>query len=146
MFNVRYTYSADEVSAEQLAGLRTEWVNPPSPATTLAGLSAMNAAVLALDEAGQVVGFACGLTDGVLMLYVWDVEVLSAWRGQGLERELLSRLVERFGQVYQVNAHPSAELRPLFEGLGFAAYRPEQALAMTRMRMDWQDGGPNRRD
>jgi len=91
---------------------------------------------------GQIVGYACGMTDGILFLYVWDVEVRPEYAAQGVEKEMLRRLIEAVGDIYQINAHPDDRLRPIFEQLGFVAYRSYQATAMTRMRMDLQDGGP----
>lgn len=138
MDSVRYQCGVDGVSADQVDGLRREWVSPPSPALTLASLRAMGAVVLALDEHDKVVGFVCGMTDGLLVLYVWDVEVTAPDPEGRIERELLRRLIERYGQLYQVNAHPSIEREELFASLGFRRYRPEQAAAMTKMHMPWQ--------
>ena len=115
-------------------------MNSPTPALTLASLRGMNAVVVAQDPAGQVLGFAAGLTDGVMVLYVWDLCVRKD-APEDLKGRLLGRLLERFGQVYQVNAHPSREDRPLFEQAGFVPYAPQHACAMTIMRMDLQDGG-----
>jgi hypothetical protein len=130
----------DGVSADQLDGLRRAWVNPPSPAVTLASLRAMGAAVLALDERDKVVGFVCGMTDGLFVLYVWDLEVAVPDPEGRIARELLRRLLGRYGRLYQVNAHPSGDREELFASLGFERYPPQQAVAMTKMHMPWQGG------
>jgi ribosomal protein S18 acetylase RimI-like enzyme len=141
MKTIHYTHSLDGMRPGQLAGLHEGWPRPPSPETHLESLRAMNAVVLAIDPAAdQVVGFICGMTDGVLVLYVWDLEVRRGYQGRGIEEELLRRLLEKHGRLYQVNAHPSAERVALFAKAGFVPYRPDQAVAMTRMRMDQQDG------
>ena len=143
MSDIRYTTSLEGVRAEQLEGLHVGWPKPPSPATFLKSLRNMNAVVLAIDaEAGRVIGFVCGMTDETLILYVWDSEVLAAYRGAGIEQELLRRLLEAYGDIYQVNAHPQKDSRGLFAELGFTAYHADDALAMTKMNYDWQDGGP----
>ena len=88
MSDIQYTTSLQGVRAEQLEGLHVGWPKPPSAATTLKSLSNMNAVVLAIDpETDQVIGFICGMTDETLILYVWDLEVLEVWRGQGGEAE-----------------------------------------------------------
>ena len=139
MSNITYTYSLDGITADQVAGLRAEWVTPPSPEVNLRSLRNMNAVVLAVDEdAGQVVGFVCGMTDDMLILYVWDEEVLPAHRGTGIRGEIYRRFLDRYGEIYQINANPSADRRALFEQLGFVPYHPDDAVAMTRMRMDLQ--------
>lgn len=141
MDGIRYTDSLDGLRSEQLAGLHEGWPNPPSARTHLRSLRAMNAVVLAIEPEGdRVVGFVCGMTDGVLVLYVWDLEVRRAYQGQGIEEELLHRFLEKHGRLYQVNAHPSADRAALFEKAGFVRYRPHQAVAMTKMCLARQDG------
>ena len=140
MSRVMFIDSTDGIQADQLRGLPAGWPNPPSPETNLKSLQGRDAVVLAVEETGQVAGYVCGLSDDVLILYVWTVEVLPEYRGE-LEKELLLRLLDRYGGIYQVNAHPDDSHRSVFEELGLVAYRPEQAVAMTRMDMTAQDGG-----
>ncbi len=137
-----YTESAAGITEAQFKNLPCGWPKSPSAKTVLKSLKAMNARILAIDAStGQVAGYACGMTDGVLILYVWDVEVPPEYAGQGVELELLRRLIEVVGDIYQINANPDDRLRPIFQQLGFVAYRSDQATAMTKMRMDLQDGG-----
>ena len=144
MNKVRYTYSLEGISPSQLTRLPVGWPKPPSPQTLLKSLQNMNAVVLAIDEeTNAVVGYACGMTDHVLILYIWGTELLPEYRGQGIRKQMLLRLLDRYGEIYQINIHPGQPDRRLFEELGFKAYAPEQAVAMTRMRYEWQDGGPN---
>jgi len=140
---LEYTDSLDNISAAQFHGLPHDWPRPPGGRTVLKSLRAMNARMLAVDRStGRVAGYVCGMTDGVLILYVWDVQVRPDYAGRGVEREMLRRLIEAVGDIYQINANPDDRLRPVFEELGFAAYRGGEATAMTKMRMDLQDGGP----
>ncbi len=88
-------------------------------------------------------GFVCGLTDGTLVLYIWDMEVLPTYRGQGIDEELVRRLVAAH-ELYQINTITLPERRDLFARLGFREYEPARhGPSMTLMRMAWQDGGPN---
>lgn len=143
MPTIRYLDSVQSVRPEQLEELRADWPRPPSAATALESLRNMNAVILALDEeADRIAGFVCGMTDHTLILYIWDVEVLPRYRGQHLEREMLRRLLDTH-EMYQVNTICIPEHRATFEQLGFRTYDPERhGAAMTKMRMDWQDGGP----
>ena len=140
MSQITYTHSTDGIEADQLKGLPVGWPNPPSSETVLKSLQRMDAVVLAVEESGRVAGFVAGLSDEVLILYVWTIEVRSEYQGT-LERELLQRLLDRYSDIYQVNAHPDEGYRGLFEELGLVRYRPEQAIAMTRMDMALQNGG-----
>ncbi len=144
MHSIRYRDTAESLRPEQLHGFRTEWLRPPSPETTLRSLQRMNAVVVALDEeADRAVGFACGFTDQTLLLYIWDVEVLPKYRGQGIDEELVRQLVAAH-ELYQINTITQPERRGLFERLGFREYdSARHGPAMTLMRMAWQDGGPN---
>jgi hypothetical protein len=135
-----YLHSVEDFQPHQLDGLPVGWPNPPRPETLLKSLRGMDAVVVAVDESGQVAGYVCGLSDEVLILYVWDLEVRPEHAGQ-LETELLRRLLDRYADIYQVNAHPAADRQPLFEALGLTPYRPQQAVAMTRMDLARQDGG-----
>jgi GNAT superfamily N-acetyltransferase len=141
MSQIRYADSVGGLSARQLRLVRREWVNPPSPSLTLASLRAMGAVIVALNDADDVVGFVCGMTDGLLVLYVWDLEVVSDYREQGIGDALLERLLQRYGQLYQVNAHPDARQLPLFERHGFVRYQVSEATAVSKMQMQWQNGG-----
>jgi ribosomal protein S18 acetylase RimI-like enzyme len=139
---IHYTTSLDGIQPQQLEGLHGAWPNPPSPETFLQSLRAMNAVVLALDShTGQIVGFICGMTDRMLVLYIWDHEVLPEYQGRGIEDELIRRMLAEYGDLYQVNTITMPDARPLFERHGFAAYDPQSnGVALTRMRMEKQAG------
>lgn len=139
---ISYHHGTDGIAAHRLRLLRSDWRLRPAPETTLASLRAMRAVVLAVDGTtpdGDVVGFVCALGDGVLVLYVWDLEVLPAYRGLRVEDELLRRLLAQHGGIYQVNAHPALPQRGIFAAQSFVPYGAEQAQAMTRMRFDQQE-------
>lgn len=54
-------------------------------------------AVVALDEAGEVVGVAQMLTDGEVVAYLGVLVVAERVRGQGLGRELMLEAARRTG-------------------------------------------------
>lgn len=58
--------------------------------------------VLAEDDAwdGRVVGLVTAITDGVLATYLRLLEVLPEYRGRGIGRELVTRLVARLSELY----------------------------------------------
>ena len=140
MSHIRYTDSLTGITPEHLQGLHVGWPNPPTPATHLKSLSNMNARTFAIDEnTGQVIGFVCGMTDSTLILYIWDIEVLPDYQGQGIEDQLLARLLEGYTDIYQINVVTLPERAQLFMAAGFATHL--QCVGMTRMHMSMQDGG-----
>jgi len=80
----------------------------------------MNAGLLARDEeTDDVVGFVCGMTDQVLILYIWDLEVMPDYKEQGVEDELLAHLLDRYSDLYQINANPDSAIQAYFKSAEF---------------------------
>lgn len=143
MMKIRYTQSLEEITPEMLAGLHVGWPNPPSPATHLASLAGCNARMLAVDdEARTVAGFLAAMTDGVMVLYLWDLEVRPHYQGQGIGTRLVERLLEQVGPIYQVQLVTDRRTRPFYEKLGFVT-SPEQLVGMARIDRTLQHGGDN---
>ena len=116
------TYSSDArgITPLELCGFFSGWPNPPSPEMHLRLLERSEHIALALDdETGKVVGFATAITDGVLAAYVPFLEVLPAYQGRGIARELVRRLLEALGEYYMVDLVCDPELQPFYESLGF---------------------------
>ena len=88
---VEYVETSDGITADRLAGGFFEgWPSPPDPERHLAHLRGAEAVVLAVDPAsGDVVGFITAVGDGGLVAFIPLLEVLPAWRGQGIGRELV---------------------------------------------------------
>lgn len=116
---IRYLDSADSITPKQLQGFFVGWPNPPSPATHLRLLRQSAAMVLAVDDAtAAVVGFINAISDGVLCAYIPLVEVLPAWQGQGIGRQLIERMLARLAALYAIDLLCDAELQPFYAGLG----------------------------
>lgn len=86
-------------------------------------LDASSVHVLARDQSGQPIGTARLTPDG----HIGRMAVLRPWRGRGVGRALLERLIERAGS----DGHPALELHAqthaigFYERFGFAAFGPE---------------------
>jgi GNAT superfamily N-acetyltransferase len=116
---IRYLDNADSITPKQLQGFFVGWPNPPSPATHLRLLRQSAAIVLAVDEAtAAVVGFINAVSDGVLCAYIPLVEVLPAWQGQGIGRQLIERMLARLATLYAIDLLCDAELQPFYARLG----------------------------
>jgi GNAT superfamily N-acetyltransferase len=98
------------------------WPSPASAETHLAHLRGAEVAIVAVDaDSGDVVGFATAIGDGVLTAFVPLLEVLPAWRGRGIGRELMRRVLARLADRYAVDLVCDPELVPFYEALGGTA-------------------------
>jgi ribosomal protein S18 acetylase RimI-like enzyme len=133
---MRFVYSADNISADQLHGFFVGWPNPPSPETHLAILRRSDAVVLAIDEeTGNVIGFINALSDGVLNAFIPLLEVLPAYQGRGIGSELVWRMLAQLGGLYAVDLLCDAEVQPFYARLGMTA-----GQGMMLRRYDRQSG------
>lgn len=140
MMNIRYTQSLDSITPRMLNGLHAGWPNPPSPEAHLASLAGCNARMLAVDdEADTVAGFLTGLTDGILILYLWDLEVRWAYRGKGIGTSLVEKLMEAVGPIYQVQLLTDRKTQPFYERLGLVT-DDDLLVGMARIDRSLQNG------
>jgi ribosomal protein S18 acetylase RimI-like enzyme len=125
---------ANALGPGQLSGFFEGWPAPPSPARHRDLLAGSAAVEVCLDpgvrtDAPPVVGFLTALTDGVLHLHLPLLEVLPAYRGRGIARRLVERMLARFPQLYAVDLVCDPELVPFYERLGL---RRLDAMALRR--------------
>ncbi len=119
---IRYAHSVEEITTEHIQGFFVGWPHPPSPETHLRLLTNSDEIVLAIDDCtGDVVGFITALTDHVLTAYISFLEVLPAYRHQGIGHELVERMLARLRHLYAVDLLCDAELQTFYESLGMQA-------------------------
>ena len=117
---ITYADDAAGIDAHQLAGFFEGWPSAPSRETHLRLLEGSDEIVLAIDAAsGAVVGFVTAITDGVLSAYIPLLEVLPAYRGRGIARELVTRLREALRGYYMIDLVCDEALTAFYESLGF---------------------------
>ena len=127
---IRYRYSTEGVTPDQLRGFFHGWPAPPTPETHLRILQNSDEVVLALDEdANRVVGFVYALTDHVLAAYIPLLEVIPDYQGQGIGAELMRRILERLEACYMVDLLCDADLRPFYARFGM---KPVPGMALRR--------------
>ncbi len=125
-----YTSSCAGVAPDNLHGFFEGWRSPFSPEQHLRLLQNSDEVVLAVDEkSGNVVGFITAITDHVLSAYIPLLEVLPEYRGQGIGRELVRRILERLSKMRMVDLVCDPELQPFYEALGM---RPYDAMIIRR--------------
>lgn len=133
---IRYAHSLTGIGPEHLQDFFQGWPNPPSPETHLKVLAQSDKVILAIDgESGMVVGFITALTDGVLCAYMPLLEVLPAYRKQGIGKELVRRLLARLDHFYMIDLLCDPELQSFYAQLGM-----EPATGMRIRTYDRQSG------
>lgn len=117
---VAYRADLDGLTADRLRGGFFEgWPNPPTPEGHLAHLRGCESIGLALDEAtGDVVGFISVLGDGGTVAFISLLEVLPAWRGQGIGSELVRRVLARYRDHYAIDLVCDEDVVAFYERLG----------------------------
>src|SRR5699024_10637605 len=113
---VIYTTSLDSISADMLNGFFVDWPDPPDPTTHLKLLKNSSNVVLALDdEANRVIGFITAISDGVLSAYIPFLEVLPEYKGRGVGKELVRRMLKELENMYMVDLCCDDDLVPFYE-------------------------------
>lgn len=123
---IRYVETLEGTDARRLQGFFEGWPNPPTPATHRRLLASSDAFVLAIDEeSGDVVGFVTAVTDGILSAYIPFLEVLPAYRRQGIGSELMRRVLRSLGELYMVDTVCDPHLQRFYSVFGM---RPARAM------------------
>ncbi len=127
---IDYTESLDGIKSRLLEGFFVGWPHPPSPQAHLRLLSGSDHFVLAIDiESGQVVGFVTALTDGVLSGFIPLLEVLPSFQGQGIGQGLMTRMLDRLGDLPNVDLLCDPDVMPFYERFGM---KPIGGMALRR--------------
>ena len=118
-----YTHSLNQITPDQLHGFFVGWPNPPSPQTHLRILQNSSEILLAIDdETGNVVGFITAISDNVLAAFIPNLEVLPAYKGQGIGTELVQRMLAKLENLYAVDLICDEDVQPFYERLGMQRY------------------------
>ena len=116
---INFSDSLSNISSENLNGFFVGWPNPPSPRTHLRILNNSTVVILAQESTtGQVVGFINAISDGILSAYIPLLEVIPAYQGRGIGKELLRRMLEKLQNLYMVDILCDAEMQSFYTAAG----------------------------
>jgi len=115
---IRYTNDVGEVFRAQLTGFFAGWPQHPSPGMHREILRRSHAVWLAFDG-DRCVGFINALSDGVLCAHIPLLEVVPEYRGLGIGRELLRRMVGCLDGLYAIDIACDDSVVPFYERCGF---------------------------
>jgi GNAT superfamily N-acetyltransferase len=135
---IDYRTGLEGIECDQLEGFFDGWPAAPSADALLKILRGSAFAVLACDR-DHVVGFVSALSDGLLAVYIPLLEVRTSYRGRGIGRELVGRVLSEFSDAYMVDALCDPEVAPFYERLGMTrlagmAHRNWQAPILRATR------------
>lgn len=134
---IEYTDSLENITPEKLGGFFVGWPKPPSPETHLKILQGSMEIVLAVDEeTGNVVGFINAIGDGVLSAYIPLLEVLPEYKGRGIGKELVKRMMDKLDEFYSIDLTCDEDMVSFYEKQGFTKW-----FCMMKRNYDRQSGG-----
>ena len=134
---ITYREDLDQLEAADLSEEFFQyWPNSPSPATHLKILKGSDAVILAVDgKSGEVVGFITAITDGILSAYIPLLEVIPEYRGRGIGKELVRRMLDHFQDLNIVDLMCDPEIQPFYASLGM-----QPSVGMVMRRHEYQSG------
>lgn len=116
---IAYTDEVESVSAEQLSGFFAGWPNHADPEAHLEILRGSHAIWLAFDG-NRCVGFVNALSDGVFYAYIPLLEVLPDYRGKGIGKELVTRMLESLSDMYAIDIVCDESVASFYDKLGLS--------------------------
>jgi ribosomal protein S18 acetylase RimI-like enzyme len=118
--HIRYSTSPADITPQMLHGFFEGWRHPLTPDQHLRLLQQSTHCILAIDQdTGQVVGFINALTDGILSAFIPLLEVLPAYRHQGIGTQLLQRLLATLAHYPNIDLTCDPDLQPFYQRHGF---------------------------
>lgn len=132
---IRYTDSLEGITADHLrGGFFDGWTHPLPPETHLRTLHGCDGVVLAIDETtGQVIGYITLLTDGVLSAFIPNIEVLPAYKGQGIGSALFQRMLDKLTRIPNIDLMCDENVKPFYARFGMV---PLGGMAFRRIDID----------
>lgn len=134
---IEYRTTVAGITDEDVQGFFVGWPNPPSAQTLLYILHNAYKVVITVDCASsKVVGFTYAISDGILAAYIPLLEVLPAYQGKGIGKELMRRLTESLGELYMIDVVCDEDVAPFYLSLDF-----HRASGMMKRNYNRQQGG-----
>jgi len=116
--NVTYTDNIESLTADQLGGFFVDWPTRPDEEAHIRILAGSCKVWLAMDGL-QCVGRINAISDGVFYAYIPLLEVLPAYQGKGIGRELVERMLKSLSNMYAIDLQCDESLESYYHQLGF---------------------------
>ena len=116
---IKYLYSLDRITAEQLEGFFVGWADPLTPEEHLQALKNSEYLVLAYDtEKEKVVGFINALSDEVNFAFIPMLEVLPEYQNRGIGKSLVEKMLDSLEHLNCIDLTCDKELQGFYEQFG----------------------------
>ncbi len=119
---VRFSSDPGIVDSLKYEGFFDGWVPRPDSQTVPRLVKNSSHFVVAHDGGHRCIGYITGLTDAVLFSYISSLEVLPEFKGQGIGRALVEKLLELMPPVYAVDLVCDTDVQPFYEKCGFTPW------------------------
>lgn len=129
-------FSEDAAHLQLAPGFFEGWPHPPSSHQHRAILENSYLAWLAVDG-GLIIGFITAISDGIFSACLPLLEVLPAYRSQGIGSELVRRMLRSLDHLYMIDLSCDPELQGFYQQHGFFP-----VLAMIQRNVHHLDGVP----
>lgn len=131
-----YKTNLENITHEMLAGFFVEWPNPPSTETHLKLLNNSSKIVVVIDPSvNKVVGFITAISDGILSAYIPLLEVLPAYKNQGIGKKLVQKMLEELDDIYMIDLCCDDDLIPYYK-----KFKMMESTAMIKRNYKMQSG------
>lgn len=106
-------YNETMDSLEIADGFFDGWPNPPSKVVHRQILNNSYMSFVAIDE-GRIIGFINVISDGVLSAYIPLLEVVDAYKGQGIGTRLVEKVIEAMRDLYMIDVACDDDVVPFY--------------------------------
>ncbi len=131
---VEYTSNPETLTPEQLSGFFVGWPTAPDPETHLKILKNSYRVWLAIHN-NRCIGFINAISDGVFYAYIPLLEVLPAYKNQGIGAELVRHMMKSLKHMYAVDLVCDKDVVGFYEKQAF-----QQGTAMLWRNYTRQHG------
>jgi len=133
---IKYTSDIKRILPGKLAGFFQGWVNPPDNSMHLKILKDSSHFIAAVDiGSDRMVGFITAITDKHLTAFIPLLEVTPDYRGRGIGKELVTRMLKQLNEIYSIDLVCDQNLQGFYEKSGF-----KSMTAMSRRNYHNQKG------
>jgi ribosomal protein S18 acetylase RimI-like enzyme len=116
---ITYKNNIENVKPGDISGFFEGWKYPVSPERHLEILSNSSHVVLAMDG-NKVAGFINAVSDKTLSAYIPMLEVLPGYRGAGIGRELVKKMLAVLKDFYMVDLCCDDDLAGFYRKFGMS--------------------------